>query len=110
MKRILWTMPVAAALALSACKDDPAPVTNNAQDAEGQVAGGTISDAMLPLATVRSGNSQSAPMARNGTSSRAVAGNGADEEGAAGDESDAQEEAVVAEPVEDTPATEEEAE
>ena len=106
MKRISWIMPVAAALALSACKDDPAPVTDNAQDAEGQVAGGTISDAMLPLATVRSGNSQSAPPpARVGESTAAPTGTAEEEPAEAVGEP---EEEVVAEPAEET--EEEEAE
>lgn len=99
MKRISWIMPVAAALALSACKDDPAPVTDNAQDAEGQVAGGTISDAMLPLATVRSGNSQSAPPARVGESTAAPTGTAEEEPAEAVGEP---EEEVVAEPAEET--------
>ena len=99
MKRILWIMPVAAALALSACKDDPAPVTDNAQDAEGQVAGGTISDAMLPLATVRSGNSQSAPPARVGEGTATLTGTAEEEPAEAVGEP---EEEVVAEPAEET--------
>lgn len=83
MKRISWIMPVAATLglglSLSGCKDEPAPVTDGRQGAEGQVAGGTISDAMLPLATVRSGNAQSAPVTSGDGGGADAAGEGADE-------------------------------
>ena len=54
MKR--FAMIAAASLALAACSDDPAPVEDSEEnlDARGEVLGGTISDAMLPLDTVTS--------------------------------------------------------
>lgn len=52
-------------LALAACTDEPAPAETSAADADaqGEVQGGTISDAMLPLDEVRS---KSPPLAREG--------------------------------------------
>lgn len=54
MRRLL-TLAVSAAL-LAACSGDPAGTRDNSGEemAEGEVLGGSISDAMIPLETVRS--------------------------------------------------------
>jgi hypothetical protein len=49
--------PLAAlslALLIAACGQQPKPAADDSRSAEGQVLGGTISDAMLPLDTVTS--------------------------------------------------------
>ncbi|WP_240956979.1 hypothetical protein [Pseudopontixanthobacter vadosimaris] len=113
MKRIVWIMPVAATLGLgltlSGCKDEPAPAINGGQGAEGQVAGGTISDAMLPLATVRSGNTQSAPVTGGDGGAADAVRNGAEAGDTAADESGASEETDAAEAAGEDPAAEQEA-
>ena len=64
------------ALILAACDNDPelAPETEEASGAQGEILGGTISDEMLPLDTVRS----QAPTRGDG-------GEGGDEEGEDGE-------------------------
>ena len=53
--RLTLLPPLLAPLALlAACGDDPEPAGDDARSATGEVIEGTISDAMLPLATVRS--------------------------------------------------------
>lgn len=71
---ILRSLPLAAvALALVACDADPAieAPADDDRTAEGEVLGGTISDEMLPLDTVRS---QSPPLREEGTSSASTSG------------------------------------
>lgn len=67
-----------AALALTACGRDPAPVVQDDDNrrAEGEVQGGTISDAMIPLDTL---TSQSPPMKRQPASDGDGAGESAGE-------------------------------
>lgn len=101
MKRIVKPAPImlaAALLSLAACGDDPAPAAqpseqngdHGANTAAGDVRGGEISDAMLPLETVRS----QAP-------SMAIESNGDGDDSSVGDDSseDASDDAA-----EDTPA------
>lgn len=60
MSRKFVIVPAMAAL-LAACGDsEEAPATQETQDAgpQGEVRGGTISDAMLPIGTVRSQSPQ----------------------------------------------------
>ena len=57
---------VFTALALAACSSDPAPeetVDDDARTAEGEVLGGTISDAMLPLDTLGANDPRPEPAA-----------------------------------------------
>ena len=49
-----WSAMIAAALALSACDNSGADRADDLRDAEGEVLGGTISDAMIPLESVKS--------------------------------------------------------
>lgn len=85
--------PALAALCvvLAACGDDPAPSEQEdaARDARGEVLGGTISDDMLPLDTVRS---QSPPLVE------------AEEGGADPSGPDSTDEPAVADPPTDEPA------
>ena len=57
-------------LALAACTDEPAPAETSTADADaqGEVQGGTISDAMLPLDEVRSKSPPLAGEDRGGNS------------------------------------------
>lgn len=66
MIRPLFVISIAA-LALTACGGDPAPAAQDDDNrrAEGEVQGGTISDAMIPLDTL---TSQSPPMKRRPSS------------------------------------------
>ena len=59
MIRVLAAFPLALALALAGCGDKADQPANDTRSAEGEVLGGTISDAMLPLETVKS---QSPPL------------------------------------------------
>ena len=69
MIRSLAVLPVL--LVLAACGDEPAEApTDDRRGAEGEVLGGTIHDAMLPLPTVRS---QSPPL-ESSTGTTAAAG------------------------------------
>ena len=54
MKR--YVMIAASCLALAGCRGDPAPTATEEENlnARGEVLGGTISDAMLPLDTITS--------------------------------------------------------
>ncbi len=49
-------LPLVAALLVAGCGNDPELVaeTDDNRGAEGEISGGTISDSMLPLGTVRS--------------------------------------------------------
>lgn len=87
-----WAL-VAPLLVLAACQDDaPADETRAGAGAEGQVLGGTISDDMIPLDTLRS---QSPPL-RIGTGSAGGENSGDEEATAAPTEADAAEEPVEA--------------
>ena len=83
---IRYLLPVAALGLLAACGDDPAPSPDDdARTASGEILEGTISDAMLPLETLKSQPPlvESSPDA---TGENAT-GEAADEEGGdAGDE------------------------
>ena len=82
-----------ASLALASCGDDAAPVEQGDEDAtaRGEVLGGTISDDMLPLDTVRS---QAPSLAIEGAGEGEEAGTGAsDAEGERTDPAPAGEEA-----------------
>ena len=71
MKPYGYILAAAAALALAACQDEPAKPAGPGT-AQGEVLPGSVSDAMLPLDTVRS----HAPLAPTG--------NGGDPEGTLG--------------------------
>ena len=79
MRRLL-SLTICAAL-LTGCSNDPAETRDNSgqQEAGGEVLGGSISDAMIPLETVRS----QSPTLRAAPATTDEGGDGAD---AAGDE------------------------
>ena len=86
MTRTLLTA-TALALLLAACSDsEPAPAEQGASGAEGEVLGGTISDAMLPLDTVQS---QAPSLADDGEESEEGEGEGEGETAEDVEESDA---------------------
>ena len=93
------TVPLLAALLLAACGggSDTAPAEDGTGGAAGEVLGGTISDEMLPLDTVRT----QAPLRPPPPS----------EEGASAEEGaeEAADTAPTAEPAADTPASEDDA-
>lgn len=90
-------------MVLSACGDDPAPGEQNdaARDARGEVLGGTISDDMLPLDTVRS---QSPPLVENQEGDDDTSAAAATEESAAAEPPPTDEPAPEVEP--ETPDSE----
>jgi len=66
--RLILSLTIAAPLVLlAACGDEPEPAADDARSATGEVLEGTISDAMLPLATVRSQPPLAAPEAGEGS-------------------------------------------
>ena len=75
MIRVLAAVPLA--LALAACGENTEQPADDTRSAEGEVLGGTIDDAMLPLDTVQS---QSPPLRQSPSPSP-----GADEPAEAGD-------------------------
>lgn len=82
MNRVLAAS--ALALALAACGDKAEQPADDTRSAEGEVLGGTIDDAMLPLDTVKS---QSPPLRESPSPS-----SGADEPAEAGDRAEEGEE------------------
>ncbi len=87
MTRRLPQAAALLALVLTACGEDPAGSAQQGERAAGEVLGGTISDAMIPLEQV---TSQSPPMARSATSGQ----DGERDGTAAADEAGAQEAAA----------------
>ena len=88
MNRLLIALPFALALASCGDKAEEAPA-DDTRGAEGEVLGGTISDAMLPLDTVKSenpplregpapGEGGTAPSATTGSRAPAAAGGGSE--------------------------------
>lgn len=91
MSRILAILPVV--LLLAACADEPEEQpSDDRRGAEGEVLGGTISDAMLPLDTVQSQSPQlrESPAAEAGGSSTPAAGAGSDGAAAAAEAGEAE--------------------
>lgn len=89
MTRLL--LPLAAVFVLAACDSGtPAAPSDDDRSAEGQVQGGTVSDAMLPLDTVTSTPPAMRPVAPTG-------------DGATGDAAASEPDAATAEGGEDAP-------
>lgn len=100
------------ALVLAACGEEPEATMADDTDgaAEGEVLGGTISDAMLPIDSVQSQSPTVEPRRSSAGSDAAASSDGEDTAAAASDASETSEPTGAAEPVLETgPATSEEA-
>ncbi|UIP06662.1 hypothetical protein LY632_13395 [Erythrobacter sp. SDW2] len=87
---------LAATLALAACGSDKAPVAAEGANAQGEILGGTISDAMLPLDELES---ESPPM-KAAAGEGGAASNGTAKDDSADEATDDSRDAEPAEPAE----------
>lgn len=75
-------MIIACTAALTACTDEPAPAAPERGTAAGEVLGGEVSDAMLPLETARSTSPAGSSMPDEGAGEDGQGEDGSGEDGA----------------------------